>query len=266
MSRPLRMMLVAAVAASAVNAAPTPVAVPLTDFQSPSQDLAARFAVPTQGKTSMIDLHLRTNVPSINLDNLEDVQNVQCSENQVTVTLGDASKAEQWVSDRSAGLLLLINPRWKCHGSESAVFRVATTVSVTDANTAVFTTSTEKPALSTLIDDFDLSLSQKEDDYNGGFDFQWEPGLNVPIGKDPVHGLSAVCANCYVKGNTYVHLNVTGKIAGFIPKIKLDLSGTLNSNFDVVASVEEHFEPTESNFELYKFNFEPISVAGLVRI
>ncbi|KAJ3080136.1 hypothetical protein HK102_003272 [Quaeritorhiza haematococci] len=264
-------------------------AIPVADQHLPSFELVSRYSlVRRSSPETEITMKMETFVPSLNLDNIPDLQGVSCTNDEVTVSLPDATKAQQWVNDfEGKSLLLMINPGYGCaaNGAEQTAFRLATSAQIVDARTVKFTASDVSEQMDELAGEYQISvahegeatLRKREDtpasgtpagpqEVSRGLDFNYSPPPNKIIAFNPSHNMLATCVSCWVRGKIYAHFNVTGKIANVIPKVRMDVSGSLDSNFDIDVKIEQHDGVSRTVAELAKFDLADIEIPGLLTL
>ncbi|KAJ3062722.1 hypothetical protein HK102_008681, partial [Quaeritorhiza haematococci] len=225
---------------------------------------------------------------------------------KISLTGGASALANQWrthiqsSTGEKKGLLLMINPRYRCalqatvqdghdqsmnqqHQLQGAfAFRFATSVIRADPRSNTIELSASHiPAqdLKHYADEYTMSIQESlpsderlslevrnDNEFTIGLDWDWSPSPSTPIASDPTRKLTATCANCWFRGNAYVHLNVTGRFAWIVPVIKMDVSGMLDANFELDLTIGEREAVVRNVVELYRRNLKNYSVPGLISI
>ncbi len=76
--------------------------------------------------------------------------------------------------------------------------------------------------------------------------------------------MRALCEDCFLDGNFYLHLNVT-KLQT-IPSVQLDLTGTVDSNIDVSVTAGPREDLTEATKDFYRKSLRKVDIPNVATV
>ncbi|KAJ3092424.1 hypothetical protein HK102_007435, partial [Quaeritorhiza haematococci] len=268
---------------------PWPVPVP------PGKTLQARFTDPEtaeliQNNTSpaldvdadFVYLTMTGKYTSINFDNYVQIKNVKCMPGSITLSVTDSSFARSWPT---SNVVFMINPQWTCGGRSLALFKLAKSVTITDAKTInikaddvemrqVFgqyklrAYSDQNLDVTKLLDQLPRQrLPVGDGDKEKGFNFSWTPGpaFNlIPLSDIDV---KVKCRECKMHGNAKVDLDIEGNFfEGKWPKISLRVTGSYNITLDVNAAFRLETPISRKMVTILRIFFTAFSIPGLISV
>ena len=141
---------------------------PKPKFNAPSNQLVAIYHQPrttiglrgsAQHPSPLIKLDLKTKIPAINLDNIEELTGVECTRNKLILTLRSLDVVNSWnVSD---GIGIMVNPHWECFGEFHARFLYSNIMMTYNETTVLF--KVQSMEVQDIIENFDFMVKPNDD-------------------------------------------------------------------------------------------------------
>ncbi|CAG8564822.1 7728_t:CDS:1, partial [Dentiscutata heterogama] len=256
----------------------------------PTTKIYGSYAQSINGPGHVANIELNTNISSINPDNFEYVQNIQCGQDgKITLTLSNESALHD-ILNWPSKVIILISDKWKCFGQSTTQFYLVGNQSIDEIKKQVNFTSEPCEVLKwTENYSFDLvwdqsikplkkrtkNLHLRDSDQQTEFDLRIlfdsrtgsssKSNFTLSIGQNNTSE-SLVCTNCFTNGSATIGLHVSGTPLN-ITNATISISGNLRINVDIAVSASVTINPFSSpDIQIAEIPLTTLSVPGLFNL